>query len=109
GNRNPFIDNPYIATMIWGGTEAVDTWNALSLENITITELDIYPHPTQDFIYFSNPTNNYIDTEIIDSRRNRISISKNRNRIDVSNIELGFYILNLSNYNQFKVFKFIKK
>ncbi|CAM1369606.1 Endonuclease I [Tenacibaculum sediminilitoris] len=26
GNRNPFIDNPYLATVIWNGTEAENTW-----------------------------------------------------------------------------------
>lgn len=26
GNRNPFIDNPYIATVIWGGPSAQNTW-----------------------------------------------------------------------------------
>lgn len=26
GNRNPFIDNPYLATKIWGGTTAKNTW-----------------------------------------------------------------------------------
>jgi len=26
GNRNPFIDNPYLATRIWGGNSAEDTW-----------------------------------------------------------------------------------
>tara|TARA_R110002124_G_scaffold118499_5_gene275903 strand:- start:7029 stop:9242 length:2214 start_codon:yes stop_codon:yes gene_type:complete len=26
GNRNPFIDNPYLATRIWGGNSAQDTW-----------------------------------------------------------------------------------
>ena len=25
-NRNPFIDNPYLATVIWGGPAAVNTW-----------------------------------------------------------------------------------
>jgi len=27
GNRNPFIDNPYLATLIWGGINAEDRWN----------------------------------------------------------------------------------
>ncbi|MCF6296379.1 MAG: endonuclease [Flavobacteriaceae bacterium] len=27
GNRNPFIDNPYLATLIWGGLNAEDRWN----------------------------------------------------------------------------------
>lgn len=26
GNRNPFIDNPYLVTLIWGGTPAENTW-----------------------------------------------------------------------------------
>ena len=26
GNRNPYIDNPFIATLIWGGPVAPDTW-----------------------------------------------------------------------------------
>ncbi|WP_158210409.1 endonuclease I family protein [Myroides phaeus] len=26
GNRNPFIDNPYLATQIWGGPEADNRW-----------------------------------------------------------------------------------
>ena len=26
GNRNPFIDNPYLATRIWGGDSAEDRW-----------------------------------------------------------------------------------
>ena len=27
GNRNPFIDNPYLATLIWGGDSAENRWN----------------------------------------------------------------------------------
>ncbi|NJW52896.1 tandem-95 repeat protein [Salinimicrobium sp. CDJ15-91] len=27
GNRNPFIDNPYLATLIWGGPQAENTWD----------------------------------------------------------------------------------
>ena len=27
GNRNPFIDNPYLATLVWGGDEAENLWN----------------------------------------------------------------------------------
>ena len=26
GNRNPFIDNPYLATLIWGGDNAENKW-----------------------------------------------------------------------------------
>nr|WP_299031724.1 endonuclease [uncultured Tenacibaculum sp.] len=27
GNRNPFIDNPYLVTLTWGGDSAENTWN----------------------------------------------------------------------------------
>ncbi|SFS43548.1 endonuclease, partial [Lutibacter maritimus] len=27
GNRNPYVDNPYLATVIWGGLAAEDKWN----------------------------------------------------------------------------------
>src|SRR5690606_15581985 len=46
GNRNPFIDNPYLATMIWGGTPAENRWPALA--NTAFSELTssiIYPNP----------------------------------------------------------------
>ena len=35
GNRNPFIDNPYLATLIWGGPQAPDSWNTLSCPDVT--------------------------------------------------------------------------
>ncbi|SHI79922.1 Endonuclease I [Flavobacterium haoranii] len=35
GNRNPFIDNPYFATLIWGGPQAPDTWNTISCSAVT--------------------------------------------------------------------------
>lgn len=35
GNRNPFIDNPYLATMIWGGPQSPDTWNTLTCPTST--------------------------------------------------------------------------
>jgi chitodextrinase len=55
GNRNPFIDNPYLATRIWGGDSAEDRWGIytgsdteapttptnVTLSNITLTTLDI--------------------------------------------------------------------
>ncbi|WP_159022300.1 endonuclease [Formosa sp. L2A11] len=55
GNRNPFIDNPYLATRIWGGQSAEDRWGIytssdteapstptnVTLSNITLTTIDI--------------------------------------------------------------------
>lgn len=44
GNRNPFIDNPYLATLIWGGLTAEDTWN---LNNSSDTEAPTIPGNVQ--------------------------------------------------------------
>lgn len=54
GNRNPFIDNAYLATRIWGGDDALDSWGLyitsdseaptiptnVSLSNITTTTIN---------------------------------------------------------------------
>ncbi|MDW5288782.1 endonuclease [Formosa sp. PL04] len=41
GNRNPFIDNPYLATVIWGGADAQNLWDGNS--GITDTEAPTVP------------------------------------------------------------------
>ncbi len=48
GNRNPFIDNPYLATKIWGGTPAQDTWGTLSTGTVApfVYKVKIYPNPS---------------------------------------------------------------
>ncbi|WP_083540816.1 endonuclease I family protein [Aequorivita viscosa] len=43
GNRNPFIDNPYIATLIWNGEAAEDTWGSLSTGGAEVESLSVYP------------------------------------------------------------------
>ena len=49
GNRNPFIDNPYLATRIWGGDSAEDRWNyykntdteaPTTPTNVTLNDID---------------------------------------------------------------------
>jgi len=58
GNRNPFIDNPYLATLIWGGSPAQDNWNMTSIKSETNNNVfSIYPVPAangQIHIYFKN-------------------------------------------------------
>lgn len=47
GNRNPFIDNPYLATMIWGGPAAENRWPSLNAESFdALATLSIYPNPS---------------------------------------------------------------
>lgn len=64
GNRNPFIDNPFLATRIWGGENAEDTWGIytssdteapskptnVTLSNTTLTSIDISWNASTDNI-----------------------------------------------------------
>jgi endonuclease I len=56
GNRNPFIDNPYLATIIWGGTVAQDKWNFVSIDESRLEDIfSVYPVPTKNgdiYVYF---------------------------------------------------------
>lgn len=53
GNRNPFIDNPRLATQIWGGTPAEDRWGIFGTDTQAPTV------PTN--VMVSNETLNSID------------------------------------------------
>lgn len=51
GNRNPFIDNPYLATLIWGGPIAENRWPSIILTRETFDKfanISIYPNPTNN-------------------------------------------------------------
>lgn len=51
GNRNPFIDNPYLATVIWGGPIAQNRWPNIFLETASfeaLSDVSIYPNPSND-------------------------------------------------------------
>lgn len=54
GNRNPFIDNPYLATLIWGGDEADNTWFELSVKDEIFAQTRVYPNPVSDILNVSS-------------------------------------------------------
>ena len=60
GNRNPFIDNPYLATIIWGGPQANNTWGELAVQNTNEFEFEVYPNPTTDVIYYNMTFNDIL-------------------------------------------------
>ncbi|WP_339660823.1 endonuclease [uncultured Polaribacter sp.] len=74
GNRNPFIDNPYLATRIWGGNSAEDRWNYytstdtqapttpanVTLNNITLNSITVSWSASSDNIGVTG-YNVYID------------------------------------------------
>jgi endonuclease I len=105
GNRNPFIDNPYLATLIWGGPVAENRWPSLATEQFELlASVAVYP----------NPSNNHrinIDSDVILDEIQLININgqimqeiKNpkaeNNTYSVENLPSGFYLLRLSSESQ---------
>lgn len=101
GNRNPFIDNPYIATKIWGGPPAEDRWGTLGVENFNIQEFKVYPLPALDHhIYIQSDTNIINNVALYSVTGQPIFIENNprhdNNTIVLDNLPSGFYVLKIN-------------
>ncbi|MDX1278335.1 endonuclease [Oceanihabitans sediminis] len=110
GNRNPFIDNPYLATLIWGGTAAIDSWETLSVEEKVNNKekISVYPNPTSSTLNLKNNSNSDIETKIYTIDCKLIETKRSNNKIDVSKLESGLYFLNIKQDNQTQTIPFIK-
>lgn len=110
GNRNPFIDNPYIATLIWGGPVAEDTWSTLSVAQVSqLDAISVYPTLTDEYLYITSNTSNHFEYSILDIiGKQLIHNTTNNNRVDVSNLSKGHYILHLKDNNLIKTIRFYK-
>ncbi|WP_417198938.1 T9SS type A sorting domain-containing protein [Bizionia sp.] len=107
GNRNPYIDNPYIATLIWGGTTAEDTWGTLGLDDEITQTLNIYPTITKDYIYIKGNYSN-LNYTIYNALGQEVIRSKSVSPIDVSSLNKGLYMLKIQLPNSTKSKKIIK-
>jgi len=109
GNRNPFIDNPALATRIWGGTQAQDTWGTLAVANYELKSFEVYP----------NPSNTH-SINIILNKQNQADITlynisgqllyKHRmttKKQTIPNLPTGFYMLKVTTDNKTAVKKVI--
>lgn len=96
GNRNPFIDNPILATIIWGGPQAEDRWGLLSTEEFSTATTAIYPNPASETLYIETNTGlgfeNYI---LFDVAGRKVINQQATGAIDVSGLNRGVYLLHL--------------
>ena len=109
GNRNPFIDNPYLATLIWNGPVAIDTWGTLSVHTPATDSIIIYPTITYDYINISNQQNKKFEFTIYNYLGQLINSGRTTNRIDFSNTTSGIYFVKLDSDNFSKTHKIIRK
>jgi endonuclease I/chitodextrinase len=86
GNRNPFIDNPYLATRIWGGNSAEDRWDLykntdteapttptdVTLTNIGLTSMDLSWDASEDNVDVTG-YNVYVDDVLTAQTSNAIT------------------------------------
>ncbi|HEX9981045.1 MAG TPA: endonuclease [Flavobacterium sp.] len=101
GNRNPFIDNPYLATLIWGGVPAENRWPALAVNNPDFNaSVSVYPNPSTDgkINIYAAATLDVIEIFSVNGQRIRtIAAPIAQDDIySINNIPSGFYFLRLT-------------
>lgn len=111
GNRNPFIDNPYLATYIWGGTAATDTWGTFATTRTEIPVFEIYPTVTTDKLYVTNTTQQHLTAVVYTITGQQVPVEVVNNAyVNVASLNSGMYILRLTtDGNTSQQFKFMKK
>ncbi len=99
GNRNPFIDNPYLATLIWGGPVAEDRWGMIGTEEFLAENISVYPNPTSDVIWVADHTAFPVETyAIYDVSGRQVLVNtfnSSEKKVDVSGLQGGVYLLEL--------------
>lgn len=111
GNRNPFIDNPYLATVIWGGPDAEDRWENLSVSDYEQFTLKMFPNPVNgdEVTIISNKE---LVAEVYDILGKKITaqnITANQRKLNISGLAKGVYIVKLSSNNGSITKKLIKQ
>jgi endonuclease I len=101
GNRNPFIDQPYLATYFWGGDPAEDAWG---WPNTTISlseeSIHIFPNPLENEFFLTiqmdeNQWNLIEKISLFDLQGKEFPLSKSTS-IYLGNFEAGVYFLHLT-------------
>lgn len=105
GNRNPFIDNPYLATLLWGGKAAEDRWGTLSVAEYAWQEsISIYPNLATKSIWVESSTDNIDFTyTLYNLTGNKIRSVKpttnGKQEISINGLKPGVYILSIQGGN----------
>jgi len=112
GNRNPFIDQPYLATYFWGGADAEDLWGwPNTVEEIKWERTTVFPNPAANTISISSDLN-ISEVHLLDVSGKivqTINNVENSSKIDVSNLDAGIYFCQIKSQGDLKNIKFIKQ
>lgn len=92
-------------------TDQINFTPNLSTSDFEKDEISVYPNPSNDFIYVKGIENRTISqVSIVDILGKNVfqSAEMNGNKMDISNLNSGIYILSLTSDNIEKKIKFIK-
>lgn len=106
GNRNPFIDDPYIATMIWNGPQAADTWGVLSTAIVASEPISVYPTITNGVVYVTHATGTYTYL-VYNTLGQQVPFKASDDVIDLSGNAEGVYFLKAADSESVQTFKLI--
>jgi hypothetical protein len=107
GNRNPFIDNPYLATLIWNGPAAQDTWGLLSEKDFAQNNVYAYPTLTTGKVFIMNTNDIKYNYTVFNSLGQQVKAHIVDNEIDLTGNSAGIYFLNINNENTVKTYRLI--
>lgn len=94
GNRNPFIDNPYLATKVWGGPQAENTWVELNTLEVKETNTQVYPNPVRSHLNVeSNKQIEAISLYSLTGSQVFTQKTLTQGQLDVSSLPNGTYLL----------------
>lgn len=102
GNRNPFIDNPYLATLIWGGPAAQNLWSFLGTDNYSMTEnkINTYTNGSSIFVQSTNEVIQSVSIYTTNGQLNKVfNNTSNQKNIEIRNNNKGIHILKITGNN----------
>lgn len=97
GNRNPFIDDPYLATRIWGGQNAQDIWGLyLDIPSFSLEqEIEIFPNPVQNSLNIK--ANNVVikSVSLFSILGKKVKTVLNKTSINTEKLHVGVYFVEI--------------
>ena len=94
GNRNPFIDNPYLATQIWNGPEAENKWLDVKVKNLDFDKSYVLaPNPASKTAKILS--NTPITKLTLYNLSGEIVIDQIGNSLELEGLCPGIYLLNI--------------
>lgn len=109
GNRNPFIDNPFLATVIWNGPVANNPWGPLQNQAFSTTfDFKFYPNPVKEVLNIeqANCVEPY-EIEVYDIFYKKLTTFNNE-IFNMEYLKAGVYFLMVNQGENKKAYKIIK-